>query len=170
MEIKFRAWDKVNKEMLEPVDIWDFGCKDYDCFFGNRLCNKNDLILMQYTGFKDKNGKEIYEGDIIQFKHYYEFGKIKNRSKEKQEFDIERRVVKFKDGRFTLGYNLDFQDISELVKINGIYENKLVGRTIEENFTTIGKNSIWEYSLECWKDFEVIGNIYENPELLQMEV
>lgn len=69
-EIKFRVWDKENKEMLKVQEL-DFA----DTFYGGRLAIRTDqyndyfdledMILMQYTGLKDKNGKEIYEGDII---------------------------------------------------------------------------------------------------------
>ena len=69
-EIKFRAWDNENKEMLKVQEL-DFE----DTLYGGRLAIRTDqyndyfdledMILMQYTGLKDKNGKEIYEGDII---------------------------------------------------------------------------------------------------------
>lgn len=69
-EIKFRVWDNENKEMLKVQEL-DFE----DTFYGGRLAIRTDqyndyfdledMILMQYTGLKDKNGKEIYEGDII---------------------------------------------------------------------------------------------------------
>ena len=126
-EIKFRFWGKfgeLNEEDDECEMEMLYG--DRFCFFEsepiNDLFDCRNFQVMQYTCLKDKNGKEIYEGDILT----NSYGKID--------------VVIF-------------------------YENGFFGKSK----SNMGKNYYWynPLSSDYIKNKEVIGNIYENPELLK---
>jgi len=67
-EIKFRMWDKACNEMILPDDRKSFklylnGC----CAIENCGWVTNDMVLQQFTALQDKNGKDIYLNDIMQF-------------------------------------------------------------------------------------------------------
>ncbi|OOG28461.1 hypothetical protein BZK37_01610 [Enterococcus casseliflavus] len=123
---KFRAWDKENDRMIYPstegvyFELDDDGINILDVsgdYPEDHTFPAIDSVLMQSTGLKDKNGVEIYCGDIGWDEHLEEYGK-----------------VVFENGSFT-------------------YEWK----------------NISEDLFEATDDIEIVGNIYENPELLEQD-
>ena len=165
-QIKFRAWDKKETkvcvcgdredehiENCEQCCISECGCREFEAKIGKMCyevlqktdgpeltelneniinCFKEDYeSLMQYTGLSDKNGKEIYEGDIV--KRVYGFTKA-----DKPKETIDEIVYKEDQGAFA-------------------FTSK----------SKIGQG--WSRMYEGHKvyPYEVIGNIYENPELLK---
>lgn len=132
-EIKFRAW--INRyEMM--VDVEKISIISGRIYFDSNWWR--EFELMQYTGIKDKNGKEIYEGDIVINKCCG----ISNTS-----------IVRFG--------NYKSSDMASS------YECGHLGCYIEhpwDKLETIRKDILF-YANQC----EVIGNIFENPELLGVE-
>ena len=134
-EIKFRCWDKKSKKMRQVTEIvFNTGfymesndnsvkliwVKGQDIIENReiQIQREKDFILMQYTGLKDKNGKEIYEGDIVKAKFF------------------EKHItgeIEFALGAFFV-----------------------TGSAVSDN------------QMFIFNDFEVIGNIYDNPELLEV--
>jgi len=124
---KFRIYDKAIGEMSydvcigiikDPFDddivIADTSCGQIE-YRGKRL---NDIILMQSTGLKDKNGKLIYEGDIV-IEHYYN---TKETAIKKVFFDEKVIGFAYTDG---IEYNqLSITDGNRLQVIGNIYGNK----------------------------------------------
>ncbi|PWX24643.1 YopX family protein [Clostridium perfringens] len=123
-DIKFRVWSEKNKKMLE-IQKHSFKTGKSMPYGYNIAYDFGEL--MQYTGLKDENEKEIYEGDILSIKIY---------SRDKVIVEG-KTVVEFKDGCFGVIWGHD----KAFLSLNSFFKAK----------------------------FEVIGNIYENPELLRGE-
>ncbi len=125
-KIKFRAWDNHTKVMTHVVSIYSE--LNGESWWGADVINPDNDdtmysfdddtgVLMQFTGLQDKNGVDIYEGDIVQ-----------------------RGVITFSRGKF-----------------QGTYYDG--GGGLAED---------WEDDLYQERDIEVIGNVYENAELLKL--
>ena len=115
-KLKFRAWDKVENKMLFDADPFALHVSgSNEPIFAKSHKNEN-CIFEQYTGLKDKNGKEIYEGDIVQI-----------------------------DDHILGDFEVVWQGLGWKIKRATGYETLYVHKS---------------------EDCTVIGNIHENPELL----
>jgi uncharacterized phage protein (TIGR01671 family) len=143
-QIKFRGWDINNKKIFKVGEIkWDTNenlINAGDSWYSNGYYAPGEnwgTTLMQYTGYKDKNEKEIYEGDIVRYTSYYN-GKT----------------------------NIDLVQWKEIEDMEGYYHKNycewIVGYdTLIDIVKNIHTDTI---------QIEVIGNLYENFELLEKSI
>lgn len=114
-EIKFRAWDYQNNRWASNNDIAGcIGLKFYiDDYFINIAGEKAKRFdFMQYTGLKDKNGKEIYEGDVLKYSY----------AKDTKTEDTYNEVVEWNETVYDQGFSINKHMHCEV--IGNIYENK----------------------------------------------
>lgn len=133
---KFRAWDKLRKRM-STVDRIYFDTEGVQLRDGSGLYWRDfrNIALMQSTGLKDKNGVEIFEGDLL------------SRNGEMPH------IVKF--GQWTCEGDLGYKIRNIGFYIDSSYDNTEWFQTIDYKNTPI--------------KFEVLGNIYENPKLMEVK-
>lgn len=111
--IKFRAWDKKDKVVREVTAI-EWSLEYVEFMRGAVERDFEDLILMQSTGLKDKNGVEIFEGDVFEseYARYVVFW----------QKDAARFVLKFIHD-FEDSYYLDMRNVESMDLIGNIHEN-----------------------------------------------
>lgn len=128
-EIKYRVWDKRTKQMLYPhgIAFYNNGT-EIKCLFSDCIgCMSNDDDVMQFTGLLDKQGKEIYEGDILSYN------------------DTVNR-------RYTNG--------------EVIWSKEYLTYLVKFHYGTDYMSEYLCHFQNLGLEIEVIGNIFENPELL----
>lgn len=149
MKLKFRAWLKKEQKMDNYIDHISWLEDELYCIGDGitYMVLAEDLVLMQSTGLKDKNGKEIFEGDILKF------------NDEWNEYCHEGYV----DG------SVEGINFVEVVKGEACFEFGKTRYPESSLFIYMEDEHLSFAELVKDKDFgfEIIGNIYENPELLE---
>lgn len=139
-EIKFRAWDKYSKEM-EYI-------KDFYWFEEMSVHDPNDnsiYEISQFTGLVDDNGKDIYFDDIVSFCFH---------DKDHPEDDLVGTALITETIGYGVGILFNYRDQLSSV-VWAVDQGGVV-------------NEIWEDS-ELWS-IDVIGNIYQNPDLIKNDI
>ena len=129
--IKFRAWDKKEKKMHNPIYIitpsghWEVGKTIVESINPKYATtgDLNPLEIMQYTGLKDKNGKEIYEGDIGNYTYYPADVELGTHTVI-EEVSFSRGAFGIKRGDDTLSFEGTMDTEEDFEVIGNIYENK----------------------------------------------
>lgn len=159
-QIKFRAFSKRENKMYNfgknadtlvidnssgDEDLWQFGKGHYDWVVEGPSFGNGD-ILMQFTGLLDKNGVELYEGDVVKFAD-----------------SSKNYLIEYADGRF---YGLWQSKWNP--KVNEMITT-ISGKTDWFEWETVGDESTDPSQGQVIRRvsaFEILGNKYENPELL----
>lgn len=136
-EIKFRVWNSHREEFEEDYARHPITAQKLDW-----------LTVEQFTGFKDTQGTEVYEGDILS----YEFSMPDSKIFPNQEPDQLSGFVSFREGLYRCGW-MALNEFSE--------NNTLIGKTKRETYGRSGPGT-----LNVWNNFKVVGNIHQNPELI----
>lgn len=119
-EIKFRFWDKENNIITSGYSLEELQKTAIRSWFD--VETPRQVELMQYTGLKDKNGKEIYEGDIIQMWVGTKPVTVGNITWGGWQYVVRMEVVG-KDKTNYFGYNSEDIDPEKIEIIGNIYEN-----------------------------------------------
>lgn len=142
---KFRIWDKQFENWVSSKDA---RINPYNGECHGRLSNGNvkEWELMQFTGRCDKNTKEIYNGDIVIARYYPFFG---------DALADELQPSQYKQLNYVGIVAYDDDDAAYYLKMK-VVSNRVAGNVID--------GYLFEFD-----DLEIIGNIYQNPELLEVK-
>ena len=141
MKPKFRAWLKKKQKMDNEIDHISWLEDELYCIGDGitYMVSAEDLVLMQSTGLKDKNGKEIFEGDIL-------------------EIQVIRMVVKFGSYEYIESSKSNGHTLGVVYDGLGFYV---------ECINAADPDRISPFEPKTLKESYVIGNRFETPELLE---
>lgn len=139
---KYRAWDSWRKRMsvVDRIYIDTEGVRLYDDF-GEYWRNFRDIKLMQSTGVNDRNSVEIFEGDILEIQGI-------------------RMVVKFGSYEYIESSKSNGHTLGVVYDGLGFYA---------ECINVADPDNVSPFEPETLKNSQIIGNIYENPEFLEVK-